>query len=276
MSSGTSDQTTKEVTTSQVSTNQINSNNKVVVSRLKLEPVDQAIKNLSQHPDIKIKDLSEHKDLLKDYDLVKLTSSILYDTSHYQMLIDLISKYPKPSSVIPGTIGAYLFGCFLSSYGDLYNKTCAPVCNGSIQPPRQENHVNHCPYQIWMQQSNDGKSYVLINGSSTRKLAYIYIRLSNNASFDGLTQEEIDTMRQNGVEVAQVYTYNPEAENKYTAITDVVPINDLLVKKKNISASDPPTIIQQLPFCTWLIILMVVIAVLILGIIGVCKYRGYF
>lgn len=243
-----------------------------IVNKIDLEKVKEALNNLVAHENEKIKDLAPDSVLYKNYELVKLMASLLYDTSHYQVLIDLLNNYPQPSTLIPGTIGAYLFGCFQISYGDIINKTCSPICINSIPPSKKDGIMNYCPYQIWVQQeSSNGRSYVQILNSSNQPFAYIYLNTPiKDGEFTGLNNDEIKHLKDNGVKNFQVYAGTPTNPTSYRSVTDIINLD-----QETEAPSDPPpqptgvVVVPTKPlyFNYWIILVVILVIILIIALL---------
>lgn len=244
----------------------------LIVNTINIERVKEALDNLVAHENEKIKDLPPESDLYKSYELVKLMASILYDTTHYQILLDLINTYPKPSTLIPGTIGAYLFGCFQNSYGDITNRTCSPICINAIPPGKKDGVLNYCPYQIWVQQeSSNGRSYVQILNASNQPFAYVYLNKPvKDGEFTGLSKEEINHLKENGVKNIQVYAGTPTDPTSYRSVTDIISLNDVTEAPSDPPSSPPGVVVvptRPIYFNYWIILVVVLVIILIIALL---------
>lgn len=250
----------------------MNSNDPIV--KLELSDLSKAVQELAKNSDVKIKDIKPSSPLYQSLEMVRLISSLLYDTNHYSLVIDVIKQQPKPKVIIPGTIGGFLFGCFLDNYGDVNNHLCSSLCVDAI-PPKEQDKINFCPYQIWIQQDN---MFVLLNPSNgqSNQMAYIYV----NPDFNGFTPADIEMFNKHGVSMAQVLH-----ANNNQSITGVIPLSELPVEKikpdpPSIPNIEPQVIVPITPtpvsnnsIVAWLVLLVIIIIILILVVVYLYRHK---
>lgn len=114
---------------------------------------------------------------------------------------ETISKCFRPSELILGTIGSFLFGGIQNNYGDI-NKSCSlyyiegmNILSNSKLDDNPENKLLLCKYSIWKYNSNKTNKYnrlVLIQNNDKTSEGLIYI----NSQFDGFTTSEILLLKQ--------------------------------------------------------------------------------
>jgi hypothetical protein len=202
---------------------------------INIDDIDRSVEILSSNHQQSIKDLESGKadpEVGKAYQVVRLAVTMLIGTDDYHTLTSIISSQYRPSKIIPGTIGAFLFGCFQETYGDV-TKSCSPLCISGINP---KGHHTPCEHQIWVQKSSSGSSkYLQIKSESTdSNRAIVYV----SSAFIGFTKEEIKVFRKFGVDLVQVMTTK---DSKHHQIVRMTPLNRLpIVGKPTPAVKDDP------------------------------------
>lgn len=173
------------------------------VIKIKLNDIKQAIANLAKHAQYPLRDLHRNAKLNRDHRLISYTVSELYHQEQYSLIIDAIEQHDKPSILIPGTLGAYLFGCLLPTYGD-GERECSPLCIGSVPYPPSAKGTKFCDdgcnHQVWVvQRYRKHIEYVKVN-ASTSKSAIIYV----DSQFDGFSSYQVQTFANHGIRRARV------------------------------------------------------------------------
>lgn len=193
--------------------------------------LNRNIQILSENSNIDINDISKYSNLQKAFDSIKYALNLYQNTDKYHIISDIIKKQYRPTIIIPGTIGSFIFGCFQNSYGDI-DKICSILCINNI--PSDEILNNLCKYQIWIPSNNLDSKYKLINISNNNH-AYIFVD-SNFISFDNI---DIELFKNHGVEYAQIlitYKYKHRILIKMTSVNNL-PIklhqNNIINKSKN-------------------------------------------
>jgi hypothetical protein len=138
--------------------------------------------------------------------------AVLYDTDDFQsMVAPYIEKRFKEigsPSLTPGTVGSYIFGCYLSDYGiDSLNKFCTPICAASIRVPNRERINMRCTEKVIWTDGGDTPVFILIDEDpDNAHNGKVFIPWVGDAtSFIGLTQGAIDEIRSLGVENIEIY-----------------------------------------------------------------------
>lgn len=133
-----------------------------------------------------------------------------------------LDKCYWPTNLEPGTVGAFLFGCRQSSYGDV-NRECSPLCIESLPC---DNHNSVCDQQVWSLNNIQGEDrLVLIQDNSDSSQAYIYV----GDRFDGLSSNELRQLKDHGVGNVSLYTTE---NSKHWAMSRNLSINKIPRKMK--------------------------------------------
>lgn len=173
------------------------------VIKIRLSDIKRAIDNLARHDGYFLRDLDKSESLSRDHHLISYVVSELYHEEQYNLIVKAIEEHDKPSILIPGTLGAYLFGCLLPAYGD-GTRECSPLCIGSVPyPPTAKDSKfckDNCDHQIWvLQRYSNRVEYVKVNNSK-RRTAIIYV----DTRFSGFSSYDIQTFVKHGMKRARV------------------------------------------------------------------------
>ena len=156
--------------------------------------------------------------------------AVLYDTDDFQNIVapyiqKRFEEIGSPS-LTPGTIGSYIFGCYLSDYGlEHLSKFCTPICAASIRVPNRNRINMRCTEKVIWTDGGDTPVFILIdedpNNSTNGKVFIPWV--GDASSFVGLTQGAIDEIKSLGVESVEIF--GQLFNNKYVQ----------LLTKKNLS-----------------------------------------
>jgi len=156
--------------------------------------------------------------------------AVLYDTDDFQNIVapyiqKRFEEIGSPS-LTPGTIGSYIFGCYLSDYGlEHLSKFCTPICAASIRVPNRNRINMRCTEKVIWTDGGDTPVFILIdedpNNSTNGKVFIPWV--GDSSSFVGLTQGAIDEIKSLGVESVEIF--GQLFNNKYIQ----------LLAKKNLS-----------------------------------------
>ncbi len=160
--------------------NEISPKEMIYIDYHKLE---KSISFLSKYHDDEINKLENNSRLNKKFQIVRLTVLFLLKKGNYDKIKEIISKQYRPSVIIPGTIGAFLFGCFQQIYGEI-GATCSPLCIGSIYANKDQQHL--CKNQIWLQKYDGNNRFGKIKSTTNSGKAYIFV----NDDFNGFSIAE--------------------------------------------------------------------------------------
>lgn len=164
--------------------------------------------------------------------------SVLYDTTEFKDLVApyLTKRYAEigTPALIPGTIGSYMFGCYLDDYGmdGQLSKFCTPVCAASIRQPNPTGGSMRCSEKVIWTDGGETPIFVLIEDDpSQSNRGKVFIPwIGSEANFHGLTQGAVDEIQSMGVDRIEIYgqLYN----NKYIMLLKETPIGDVLVTER--------------------------------------------
>ena len=142
--------------------------------------------------------MPKHKSLHQDHRLLNYVVGYLFHQKQYQLIVEAIETQEKPSILIPGTLGAYLFGCLLPTYGDS-SKECSPLCIGSVPTPGI-NVCKDCDKQVWvLRRYNNWVSYIKVNQTNGSQ-GIIYV----DTKFNGFHSYDIDKFSSYGMKRATI------------------------------------------------------------------------
>lgn len=162
-----------------------------------IEMVQAELRELSSVPDVSISNLPKTSIQYQMYTRLHRDIRNIYekrDPIEYKRdITQFIASLPRPSSVMPGTLGAFIFGC-LYDMNPNDNPFCSPACQGSIPPPSDEVEVIPCSAQVWYMRNG-----ILIYHAGTGGDVKVYGRNSR------LNQEEVAMLASNGARKITVY-----------------------------------------------------------------------
>lgn len=182
----------------------------------------ETIRNLTSNKDLLTTRISAlNGDGLKTASIMEVSSmfrslvsqvAVLYDSDDFQNIIApfierRFAELGSPS-LTPGTIGSYIFGCYLSDYGlDSLSKFCTPICAASIRVPNRNRISMRCTEKVIWTDGGDTPLFILIDedpmNSQNGKVFIPWV--GDASSFVGLTQGAIDEIRSLGVENIEIY-----------------------------------------------------------------------
>ncbi len=90
------------------------------------QDLDHAIKKLAHFHEVPIDNVHSDVELSQCYHLTKWVDSIWSGTHDHSKLDRVIYKQYRPTSIKPKTVGAFLFGCYQTTYGDVPKECFAP------------------------------------------------------------------------------------------------------------------------------------------------------
>ena len=168
-----------------------------------------------------VNELEKSDKLFEYYIWVKETVNKLYNTEKYSIVVDIINKLYRPSILYPGTIGAFIWGCFSNYYGNV-NQNCSSLCLNGI-PSHFNEEIKKCQYQIW--RYFQGKLRRETETNNNR--AYIYV----DSNWNGFTKDEILLLQNNDVIFVTILT--TENSKHYIKIPMSSLINIPIIEKIN-------------------------------------------
>ena len=172
-----------------------------------------------------------------------MAGSFFYDTDQYHIITDTLSHLNSPSTISPGTLGSFLFGCTGDTYGDVSNKFCSPLCVGSLLPSKQsisnktkpispftdfasptENNDELCSVQVITIKGN--KLFRDERSNVQSPNAYIFIEYPN--TFNGFTRDQIYQLKQLGINTVSVYDIH---ERKHSVVVGTTSVDQLRINE---------------------------------------------
>ena len=168
---------------------------------------------------------------LKKYfnELITYTN-LLYDTSSYDILYDLVLKYfnDEEKDFIPGTIGAYCAGCHVKTNFS-NNSGCTPICAGSM--PSKNSDFSFCQYTVILAKYKHShfKFDVLKSGNSkeNKKIAYIFVDFCNINAFPGFTESEKHELKDHGIKYIYLYHYKDGGRNYVSLLPNKISLDNV-------------------------------------------------
>jgi hypothetical protein len=163
--------------------------------------------------------------------------AVMYDTDDFQTIvapyIERRFKEIGSPSLTPGTIGSYIFGCYLSDYGlESLNKFCTPICAASIRVPNRERVNMRCTEKVIWTDGGDTPVFILIDedpeNSHNGKVFIPWV--GDTSAFVGLTQGAIDEIRSLGVDNIEIF--GQLFNNKYVRLQDRKALTDITVVER--------------------------------------------
>jgi hypothetical protein len=170
--------------------------------------------------------------------------AVLYETNDFETRVAphieaRFEELGRPS-LIPGTIGSYIFGCYLSDYGvDSLNKFCTPICAASIRIPNKANINMRCTEKVIWTDGGDTPVFILVEDDpSNSKNGKVFIPwVGDSTGFRGLTQGAVDEIRSLGVDNVEIF--GQMFNNRYLNLLSFTPIAEVtIVDRIRIRTSD--------------------------------------
>lgn len=161
--------------------------------------------------------------------------AIIYEMDSFEQVIApyIQQKYEEleSPSLIPGSVGSYIFGCYLSSYGDdNLNRFCTPICAASIRIPNPSGtHLLRCRQKVIWTDGGETPVFILIEDTieNTHSAKVFLPWPSMDTKFLGLTQGAIQEIKDFDVDIVQIYGQLPD--NTYMSLMDITPIGKVPV-----------------------------------------------
>ena len=145
---------------------------------VKREELETAIRDLAMNHRVILKDLPPEHPLIKAANIVKLSVSILQN-NQYNIILDILDEQSRPTSLIPDSAGALLFGSYQDCYGDV-DRHCSPLSIGSIK--RNEDNLVSCSAQVWVFRTEDDRKYYSAITQRDSNQAYVFVMIVSSVS----------------------------------------------------------------------------------------------
>ena len=205
------------------------------IFEISMKSIKDTLRRLRSHHSVLIKDL--HGELAKDYETIKNYVNLMHQSNAEQMINEPIMEIfgDLKKGVLPGTVGAYMNGCNLST-NHKGNPSCAAVCVGSKQPDSSVPGHSPCGYLTLL---HTPKGFIALNSPSSKKDAQLVVKEGEPTSF---SKEQIDELRSFGIERVKVIAYSDDG----VTYRDVTPefVNVSYVQRQ--SVDDSPKNIQNI------------------------------
>lgn len=163
--------------------------------------------------------------------------AVLYETEEFQKhvapFIEQRFRELGSPSLIPGTIGSYIFGCYLSDYGvDSLSRFCTPVCAASIRLPNPSRKSMRCTEKVIWTDGGETPVFIMIEDDpANSNQGKVFIPwIGDSSSFVGLTQGAIDEIRSMEVDIIEVY--GQLFNNRYIELLSKRPVSDVKVVER--------------------------------------------
>ena len=182
--------------------------------RLEITDLDAAIDLLAKNPDVILDQIPKDDPIFLAFEKIKLFISIFFGRPEYPQILDRIGKQSRPSTINPGSAGAFLFGCSQDNYGDIDNKFCSPLCAQSVLPKE----ATCCPYQIWIWSD---QQFEKINESQS---PHAYVFITHNLERPQFTTEMINLLKLYNINSVHLLT---TLNSKHLTLLPLTPIDQL-------------------------------------------------
>ena len=183
---------------------------------LKIDEIKNTLTYLKEYNDVVIKELKGEPEK-KFYTMVKVADSV-YDTpSEYQKLFDIVKEvYSDVKDVKFGTVGSYFAACMIEDKMD--PKGCGICSSAGIKLPLESNNSNSiCMFQVYLlEQKGNSNILTSLNNVEDKEKSIIYYP---KADFDGLSKNQIKSLKEKGVEEVNILYYEPNSKN-YEMLSD--------------------------------------------------------
>ena len=191
--------------------------------------------------------LPEGHAVLSSYKILSLSYTIMDDTNK-KLIRDIISKQYVPSSISPGTIGSFLFGCINQDYGEV-DRHCSPLCLGGMDS-------KPCEKQMWTQSGEKPRRFIRMNNSDASE-AYVYVE----KGFVGFTEQEISDLQEANVSIVTVL--NTRDGRHYTKFKNKKISECPMLVERNDRNNNTNTNIEETQDYTYYVILFIAFIIVI-------------
>jgi hypothetical protein len=246
--------------------------------------IKMILTKLKQYSSIQIDDLNPKA--RSNFDRLVYYSQALYDTDDYETFFSWVQEeYGHLKAVYPGTVGAYMAGCMVSTSMEDEYAGCAISCAASIPRPRNDKRSHHCKNTV-IKAEYDGDRYHFTifkeaDNPEHHKKAYLYINSSDKENYPGFSVAEkrlLSEIKLGSVNLEQVrlYGYNSDGREYVALSSELLTIDKLKSRSRHHSHHDhsPRHQEKQQSSSTiwWWVILIVIIFIVICVLVGVGIY----
>lgn len=175
-----------------------------------MKTVENSIFYLSRHINEIVDDIPTYTKLYKH--IAFLREIDFTESNNSQEFLKAMKKCFRPLNIVSGTVGAFLFGCIQTTYGDI-DKECSPICYKSINPYEK----SFCKYKTW--EIKDGKLLELNKKNYINK-GYLFVE----DDFKGLNYSEQRTIENSNIGNITLCTTK---NSKHNIIGKEIPVDKL-------------------------------------------------
>lgn len=160
--------------------------------------------------------------------------AVLYETEEFETVVApfiraRFEELGRPS-LIPGTIGSYVFGCYVDDYGlPTLDRFCTPICAASIRLPNRDEVTMRCTEKVIWTDGGDTPVFVLVEDDPARsRIGKVFIPwMGNPSSFIGLTNGAIDEIK--SMDIDSVEIFGQQYNNVYVSLMPLKKLTDVPV-----------------------------------------------
>ena len=195
--------------------------------KLDINLIDRTLGKLRSKESLKIDNIKGQTK--EDFDLIVTYVNVLYDTSKYHIIFDLVKKhFSDLKKITPGTIGAYLGGCIIdTSFSDTM-PGCSVSCAGSLPRPGDEEGWEFCGQTVvWG--LHDGKKYTFTKVHETEDPTHsiLHLNCTNYNTCRGFTEEDKKALHDMGIDRVTIYGYRSNGKDHIKLTDDPVDVSDI-------------------------------------------------
>lgn len=238
---------------------------------------DNLCKKFRGKTENKIKNLN--KEDAEDFKLMVSYVHLLYGTSHYSHLYDIVRKYfSDVKTVKPGTIGAYFAGCLVSvesesrDFGEsTVTAGCTATCAGSMPLPKDEEGWSFCDKAVILaEKGKRGYVFTVVKEPETEEdlePAYVFVESNNLHDFTGFAKSEKDNLRALGCNKVHLVGYDSKTTNSYDLYGEPKRLTE--IKHRHVYSGKENK--ENANLALWIIVVILVLLLLV----GICGYKYY-
>jgi hypothetical protein len=231
---------------------------------ISMKSLKDTLRRLRSHHSVLIKDL--RGDLAKDFETIKNYVNLMHQSNAEQMInepiIEIFGDLKK--GVFPGTVGAYMNGCNLTT-NHKGNPSCAAVCVGSKQPDSSIPGHSPCAYLTLL---HTPKGFIALNSPASKKDAQIVVKEGEQTSF---SKDQVDELRSFGIERVKVIAYSDdgvtyrEISPEFVGLQHVQKADTVELKPQPVKRDVPQ---NQSSSGFWVLLIVVIIIIVLLAVLS--------
>lgn len=204
----------------------------------------------------------------QDYNYVVKSVRSLYNTDNFSTLRGIVDEYfTNVTHPEPGTVGAYMVGCVVSTNFPSSNQGCSAICAGGIPP--DDDVWKSCQYTVIVANMKDDKFEFRVmyrpDTAAGKETAYVFVQYSDINSFPGFSASEKQELGKLGIKRVVLYGFRDGTNYHELSNTNLSDIKERLAAGQ----ADPPS--NNWGWEIGLAIVLVVLALFVIFLI----YRYY-